>query len=54
MEKLRFQRRKYGKELLIDACDESEMELVADIMVLNFYTLIFLEKERIGTHVTTI
>lgn len=44
MEKLRFQRTKYGKELLIDACDESELELVADTMVLNFYTLLFLEK----------
>lgn len=44
MEKLRFQRTKYGKELLIDACDESELELIADTMVTNFYILLFLEK----------
>lgn len=44
MEKLHFERNKYGKELLIDACNESELDLVADIMVLNFYTLVFLEK----------
>ncbi len=44
MEKLTFARTKYGKELLIDACDESELEIVADTMVLNFYTLVFLEK----------
>ena len=44
MEKLHFERKKYGKELLIDACNESELDIVADIMVLNFYTLIFLEK----------
>lgn len=44
MEKLHFERNKYGKELLMDACNESEMDLVSDIMVLNFYTLVFLEK----------
>ena len=44
MEKLQFERNKYGKELLIDACNEQELELVADIMVLNFYTIVFLEK----------
>ncbi|MBK8044499.1 MAG: hypothetical protein IPK21_18675 [Haliscomenobacter sp.] len=44
MEKLHFERNKYGKELLMDACNESELDLVADIMVLNFYTLVFLEK----------
>ena len=44
MEKLKFERTKYGKEFLIDACNESELDIVADTMVLNFYTLIFLEK----------
>ncbi|MEZ4984696.1 MAG: AraC family transcriptional regulator [Saprospiraceae bacterium] len=44
MEKLAFERNKYGKELLIDACNEQELELVADVMVLNFYTIVFLEK----------
>ncbi len=44
MKKLHFERNKYGKELLMDACHESELDLVADIMVLNFYTLVFLEK----------
>lgn len=28
----------------MDACNESELDLVADIMVLNFYTLVFWEK----------
>jgi len=36
MENLQFKRTKYGRELLIDACDETELELVADIMTLNF------------------
>ena len=49
MEKLKFSRTKYGKELLIDACNESELDIVADTMVLNFYTLIFLEKGK-GTY----
>ena len=49
MQKLEFQRTKYGKELLIDACDETEMEIVADTLVMNFYTLIFL-KEGSGTY----
>ncbi len=43
MEKLKFIRRKYGKELLIDACDEDELELVSDTIVMSFYTIIFLE-----------
>lgn len=43
MEKLQFERTKYGKELLIDACNEAELEIVADTMVLSFYTLIFFE-----------
>ena len=49
MEKLKFSRTKYAKELLIDACNESELDIVADTMVLNFYTLIFLEKGK-GTY----
>ncbi|MEQ8706748.1 MAG: AraC family transcriptional regulator [Phaeodactylibacter sp.] len=49
MEKLRFQRTKYGKELLIDACDESELELLADTMVPNFYILAFVQKGH-GTY----
>lgn len=49
MEKLQFERNKYGKELLMDACNEQELELVADTMVLNFYTIILLEKCR-GTY----
>ena len=49
MEKLKFSRTKYGKELLIDACNEYELDIVADTMVLNFYTLIFLEKGK-GTY----
>ncbi len=44
MEKLHFERNKYGKELLMDACNEAELDIVAEIMVLNFYTLILLEK----------
>lgn len=43
MEKLNFSRLKYGKELLIDACNEQELELVSDKMILNFYTIILLE-----------
>lgn len=46
MEKLQFERKKYSKELLIDACNEQELELVADTMVLNFYTIILLERCR--------
>ena len=49
MEKLQFERKKYGKELLMDACNEQELELVADTMVLNFYTIILLERCR-GTY----
>ncbi|MDX1905483.1 MAG: helix-turn-helix domain-containing protein [Bacteroidia bacterium] len=49
MERLHFERTKYGKELLMDACNESELDIVADTMVLNFYTLIFLEKGN-GTY----
>lgn len=41
MEKLKFERRKYGKELLIDACNEEELDIVADTLVPNFYTIIF-------------
>lgn len=46
MKRLQFERTKYGKELLIDACNESELEIVADTLVLNFYSIIFLEKGR--------
>ena len=46
MQNLTFQRTKYGKELLIDACNETELEIVADTMTVNFYTIIFLEKGR--------
>ena len=53
MEKLQFERTKYGKELLIDACNESELVIVADTMVLNFYTLIFLEKGNGVYHLDT-
>lgn len=53
MEKLKFERTKYGKEFLIDACNESELDIVADTMVLNFYTLIFLEKGSGTYHLDT-
>lgn len=53
MEKLQFERTKYGKELLIDACNKSELVIVADTMVLNFYTLIFLEKGNGVYHLDT-
>lgn len=43
MRTLNFERRKYGKELLIDACDETELEIVADTLVLSFYAIFFLE-----------
>jgi AraC family transcriptional regulator, transcriptional activator of pobA len=49
LKKLKFERNKYGKELLMDACNEQELEIVADTMVLNFYTIVFLEKCR-GTY----
>lgn len=44
MQKLQFIRRKYGKELLIDACNETELDIVADTLVLNFYSIILVEK----------
>ncbi len=44
MRKLVFKRNKYGKELLIDACDETELNIVADRMLLTFYIIIFLER----------
>lgn len=53
MEKLQFERTKYGKELLIDACNEVELDVVADTMVLSFYTLIFLEKGSGVYHLDT-
>jgi len=37
MEKLYFQRRKYGKELLLDAVHTDEMNIVDDKFVLSFY-----------------
>ena len=53
MEKLQFERTKYGKELLIDACNEVELGIVADTMVLSFYTLIFLKKGSGVYHLDT-
>lgn len=53
MEKLQFERTKYGKELLIDACNEVELDIVADTTVLSFYTLIFLEKGSGVYHLDT-
>ena len=49
MENLQFNRRKYQKELLIDACNEQELDIVADTLVLNFYTILLL-KEASGTY----
>lgn len=37
MEKLYFQRRKYGKELLLDAVHTDEMSIMDDKLVLSFY-----------------
>lgn len=42
MEKLFFDRKKYGTELLIDACTVQELDLVDDTLVLSFYTIILL------------
>ena len=50
MKKLVFDRKKYGKELLIDASHTSELNIVADTMVLSFYTLILLKNGK-GTHI---
>lgn len=40
MENLIFDRRKYHQELLMDACDEQELEIVSNTLVLGFYTVI--------------
>lgn len=49
MEKLKFERRKYGKELLIDACDETELNINNETMILSFYTLVFVKQGQ-GTY----
>jgi AraC-like DNA-binding protein len=43
MRKLTFDRRKYGKELLIDATHTDHLNIVSDTIVQDFYTLIFLK-----------
>ncbi|GAB4403637.1 MAG: hypothetical protein OHK0039_03010 [Bacteroidia bacterium] len=49
MERLLFERRKYGQELLIDACNETELAIAADTLQTAFYTVIFL-REGQGTY----
>lgn len=49
MEKLKFERRKYGKELLIDACDETELNINNETMTLSFYTLVLIKQGQ-GTY----
>ncbi|MBK7409553.1 MAG: helix-turn-helix transcriptional regulator [Saprospirales bacterium] len=53
MERLVFERRKYGKELLIDACNVEELDIVNDTLVLSFYTIILLEKATGLYHLDT-
>lgn len=44
MKRLHFEKRKYGKELLIDAANEQDLEFVDDVMSLSFYCLAFLKR----------
>ncbi|MCB0587715.1 MAG: AraC family transcriptional regulator [Phaeodactylibacter sp.] len=44
MKQLIFNRRKYGRELLIDAVSEEEMEFIDDILQPSFYILLFVKK----------
>ena len=44
MHKLTFERRKYGHELLIDACSVDELNIVGDTLVQSFYTIMLLEE----------
>jgi AraC-like DNA-binding protein len=46
MQKLTFQRNKYGPELLIDATRATELDIVDDLLVLNFYCIMFLADAR--------
>ncbi len=44
VQKLAFERRKYGHELLIDAITIDEINLVGERLMLNFYGILLLEK----------
>jgi AraC-like DNA-binding protein len=44
MKQLNFDRRKYGKELLIDAVNEGEIDFVEDTLLPSFYVLLFVKE----------
>ncbi|MEL6254637.1 MAG: helix-turn-helix transcriptional regulator [Bacteroidota bacterium] len=46
MEKLYFERRKYGQELLIDASRVDELNDVTDPLIMSFYTIMLLKKAK--------
>lgn len=49
MKHLIFDKRKYGKELLIDAVDEGEIEFIDDTLRPSFYVLLFVKRGN-GTY----
>ncbi len=53
MKELIFERRKYGKELLIDACNVDELVIQGNELVLTFYCIILLEETEGIYHLDT-
>jgi len=49
MKTLTFETRKYGRELLLDAVDEQDIDFVDDELVLSFYAVFFIN-EGSGTY----
>ncbi|MEM6725341.1 MAG: helix-turn-helix domain-containing protein [Bacteroidota bacterium] len=49
MQQLKFDRKKWGKELLIDAYNQDELEFSSQELVMDFYSLLFVRKGQ-GTY----